>query len=358
MLSLVGAARGERFKSGVTAVKTLGGRLRVVIGIVGCLLVGGCGNKTIIETVTSSGNVSTPASHPSSQAPSASTVQSSGSQPQQANVGSTITLHGQNGEVLAVTVDGIMDPLAVGSIDQADPGQRYLGVQITLKNVGAVSYSDSPSNGATLLSTINEQATGQIVTGGPCGNDFQSSVNIAPGNTEQGCLPFEMPNGQTPGTFQFTLNSGFADQTGQWSLAGADTSGGATQSKGSSVQTSPTTSPPAPSGRGGPLATLESYWASIKSHHFSAAYAELAPGAVSLSESQFAAQERQAGINSASFTGSVSSNSGSSATVDVTSLITRDAQFGCRSWSGSYDLIDQSGQWLIQRASISPSACS
>jgi hypothetical protein len=163
-------------------------------------------------------------------------------QNKQARVGDTLTISGDGGERVDVTVDGVMDPLAVGSYDQADSGQRYVGVQITLKNSGSVPYSDAPSNGAALLSGNGEQATGEIVSGGPCGNDFQSSVNIAPGDSEQGCVPFEMEDGQTPATFQFTLDSGFANQTGQWSLNGADnpspasTDGAATTDSTSSTQ--------------------------------------------------------------------------------------------------------------------------
>jgi hypothetical protein len=269
-------------------------------------------------------------------------------------VGDTLTLSGNGGESLAVTVDGVMDPLVVGSYDQADSGQRFVGVQITLKNVGSSVYSDSPSNGATLLSDRNEQAQRQIVTGGPCGNGFQSSVNIAPGDTQQGCLPFEMPSGQNPHTFQFTLDSGFANQTGQWSLAGADT---AAATAGASTTASFTASTASTASSGSPLEALTSYWQSINSHQFSAAYADLAPGSVSQSQSVFVSEERQAGIEGATFQGHVASSDGSTATVEVDSLITRDSQFGCRAWSGSYEMTDGSGQWLIEKASITAGPC-
>lgn len=311
-----------------------------------CLLgitVGGCGAHTVVETVTSGPPTS------SSAGGSAANTAGSGStsQPQLATVGDTLTLQGSGGESLAVTVDQVMDPLPVGSDDQADGGQRFVGVQITLRNVGSVPYSDSPSNGATLLSNTNEQAQREIVTGGPCGNDFASSVNISPGDTEQGCVPFEMPTGQTSNAFQFTLDSGFANQTGQWSLTqGAPTPG--------HNSTSPSTSSARASG---PLAIVNSYWNSIGSHQFATAYAYLAPAAVSQTESQFVSDEQQTGIQSVTFSGHVASSSGSSATVDVDSLITHDKQFGCRTWTGSYQLSDQTGNWLIEEATITAGSC-
>jgi hypothetical protein len=193
---------------------------------VAAVLAGCGGTQTTVKAVTSSGQ-STTATRAATTATRASTAAR-----QQAKVGDTLTLTGNDGESMAVKVDGVMDPLDVGPDDQADAGQRFVGIQITLKNVGAVAYSDSPSNGSTLLSNTDEQAKDQIVSGGPCGNDFASSAKIAAGQTQQGCVPFEMPVGQTPATFQFTLSSGFANQTGQWSLAGAPTIGAATSSGG------------------------------------------------------------------------------------------------------------------------------
>jgi hypothetical protein len=306
--------------------------------------VAGCGTQTIIKTVTS------PAVSSNAAATTSTSANSGGSgQPQQAKIGDTLTLSGNGGEALKVTVHQVMDPLPVGSFDQPDSGQRFVGVQITLKNVGSVPYSDSPSNGATLLSNTNEQAQGQIVTGGPCGNGFQSSVKLALGDTQQGCLPFELPIGQTPSTFQFTLNSGFADQTGQWSVVGS--------SPAAAVSAASTNSTPTSAGGSGPLDALNSYWQSISSHDYATAYGYLVPGSVGLAESQFVSGEQQAGIKSVKFAGHVSSDDGSVATVQVDSLTTRDTQFGCRAWSGSYQMTNSGGQWLIEKASISPGPC-
>lgn len=210
--------------------------LTCVVGLATTLA--SCGtHQTIVKTVTVGSSTK------SSSAP-AQTTASSTSSAQQAALGDTLTLHGNDGETMNVTVNQLLDPLPVGPVDQADSGDRYVGVQITLKNVGSTAYSDSPGNGSTLLSNTNEQAKTEIVSGGPCGNDFQSSANIAPGATQQGCIPFELPTGQQAGAFQFTLNSGFADQTGQWSLAGARPSGTPAQGQTTTTSSSGTAAAP------------------------------------------------------------------------------------------------------------------
>jgi hypothetical protein len=204
-------------------VQALFGGAGVVLGIA----LSGCGAQTVIRTVT--------LGRPTSPTPSAaSEATSGGAGPQKASIGDTLTLAGSGGESMVVTVDHVMDPLSVGQFDQADGGQRYVGVQITLKNIGGVAYSDSPSNGATLLSGSGDQATPEIVSGGPCSTGFASSAKIAVTESEQGCVAFELPTNEQPAEFQFTLESGFANQTGEWTLSGPQSASGTTSNSGAS----------------------------------------------------------------------------------------------------------------------------
>jgi hypothetical protein len=96
----------------------------------------------------------------------------------------------------------------------------------------------------------------------------------------------------------------------------------------------------------------------IGAGEYAAAYGYLAPGALNLTQAQFVASEQQANIQSVEFTGSLGASSGSSATVDVASLKTVDGQYGCRTWTGSYQMTLQGNQWLIERSNITPQACS
>ena len=111
-------------------------------------------------------------------------------------------------------------------------------------------------------------------------------------------------------------------------------------------------------GPAGAVDALDSYWNDISAGEYAAAYGYLAPGALNLTQAQFVASEQQAHIQSVEFTGSLSASSGSSATVDVASLKTVDGQYGCRTWTGSYQMTLQGNQWLIERSNITPQACS
>ncbi|WP_371479812.1 hypothetical protein [Kitasatospora sp. NBC_00315] len=50
-----------------------------------------------------------------------------------------------------------------------------------------------------------------------CGRGW-SRTNIAPGESGKGFVTFEVPKDAKLAKIQFGLDSGFADQTGQWTI--------------------------------------------------------------------------------------------------------------------------------------------
>ena len=122
----------------------------------------------------------------------------------------------------------MIDPLPAGEFDTPSTGKRFVGVQMTVRNVGSAPYDDSLGNGSTLITKGDGQADSTIVSEGPCDSSFSSDVKIAPGDTRSGCIPFEVPSGARLRGFQFTPDSGFAGETGEWRVP----STGATSSVG------------------------------------------------------------------------------------------------------------------------------
>lgn len=126
-----------------------------------------------------------------------------------------ITLAGFQNERIRVTpfrlreVDG-------GEFDPPAAGHRYVGVWVKLKNVGRGRYSDSPMNSAKLITGGDDTISTHILVEGECDSGWAAGTRIPRGQTRRGCLPFEVPNGTKLKFFEFTLASGFADETGQW----------------------------------------------------------------------------------------------------------------------------------------------
>lgn len=160
---------------------------------------------------------STAAAAPASSAPAAS---SSAPAQQTATVGSTLTLKGNGeGEQIAVTVKKWVDPAT--SKDQymkpAD-GSRYVAAQLELVNTGSAPYDDSPSNGAKVADADGQQFNSTMTLGITAGPELPSGVKIAPGGKALGYIVFEVPKDSKVTLLHFGLNSGFASQTGQWTI--------------------------------------------------------------------------------------------------------------------------------------------
>jgi hypothetical protein len=156
-------------------------------------------------------------------------------------IGDSVTLHGFDGLKMKVTVMSIDTEVfetqpceefqKFGDIDIDFDIDRlretcenvtapYIGVTVALRNVGRRTYSDAPSNGADLRLKNGKRAKNTILVDGECDSSWASSTTIRPGRKQIGCIPFEKPDqgSATPTRFDFTLNSGFADETGHWHL--------------------------------------------------------------------------------------------------------------------------------------------
>jgi hypothetical protein len=97
------------------------------------------------------------------------------------------------------------------------PGYRYVGVQVRLGNVGQTVYDDSPENGAILIDDRGEQHYADLaeVT---AGDGFGGHVQLQEEETRTGYIVFQLPQNVRPATFQFALDSGFAQNMAQWTL--------------------------------------------------------------------------------------------------------------------------------------------
>ncbi|MEU2901333.1 DUF4352 domain-containing protein [Streptomyces globisporus] len=137
-----------------------------------------------------------------------------------AKVGDTITLKGQeDGEQVDATLKKLVDPAQPkDEFFAPEDGNRWVAAQFELTNTGTKPYADSPSNGAGVADADGQrfQATFADTKAGP---SMTSDAKVPPGEKALGWITFEVPKGSKIVTVQFGLNSGFADQTGQWTVS-------------------------------------------------------------------------------------------------------------------------------------------
>ncbi|MEW1638640.1 DUF4352 domain-containing protein [Streptomyces sp. NPDC093801] len=136
-----------------------------------------------------------------------------------AAVGDTVTLKGNsNGEQLAVTIKKWADP-AQPADDFMKPqdGKRWVAAQFELVNTGTAVYNDSPSNGTQVADAEGQQfqTTFAETTAGPA---MTSAAKVSPGAKVLGWITYEVPKDSKIVKVQFAMNSGFASQTGEWTI--------------------------------------------------------------------------------------------------------------------------------------------
>jgi hypothetical protein len=173
----------------------------------------------LLKLATVTGPLPSASPGPSSSAsPTPLNSPANSSENSRAAVGQPLTLNGSEGVKVAVTVVRVVDPAPPTEFSQPQSGSRFVAVQLQLANVGTVNYDDSPGNGAKIVDTTNQQyeeGSGET-TAGP---GFGGSVRLSPEDVRVGFVVFELPSNARPRLFQFVLDSGFAAQTGEWTLA-------------------------------------------------------------------------------------------------------------------------------------------
>ncbi|WP_251023394.1 DUF4352 domain-containing protein [Streptomyces sp. ISL-10] len=137
--------------------------------------------------------------------------------PNVAHVGDTITLSGSDENLkVDATLKKWLDP-AKGANEFGRPqdGRRWVAAQWELVNKGTVVYDDSPSNGAQVADAEGQrfQSWYGEITAGP---QMTSGAEVPPGEKVPGWIVYEVPKDSKTVSVQFALDSGFADQTGQW----------------------------------------------------------------------------------------------------------------------------------------------
>jgi hypothetical protein len=136
-----------------------------------------------------------------------------------AAVGDTLTLKGiEDGEQLDVTLKQWL-PTAKGADEFNTPsaGKRWAAAQFELTNSGSKVYADSPQNGAQVADAQGQRFSSWFgeISAGP---QMASDLSLPKGEKALGWVVFEVPKDSKVVSVQFAMNSGFSDQTGQWTV--------------------------------------------------------------------------------------------------------------------------------------------
>jgi hypothetical protein len=131
------------------------------------------------------------------------------------HVGSSIRLRSDD-EDLRITLLKVRNPARVaGEFGAPRPGHKLVAVLLKLTNLGRVFYRDSPGNGARLIGSFRDVYLTMLPGLDP---NLDGYGGMRQGESQVGWLTFEVPITMRPWKLRFVLDSGFADQTGEWLL--------------------------------------------------------------------------------------------------------------------------------------------
>lgn len=119
---------------------------------------------------------------------------------------------------LRVQVLDVDDPFK-SKRERPKPGRRFVAVHVKVTNIGKTAYEDAPINGARLATDIPKGANPSLLAYGKCGaKAFSTRLNLEPGESKEGCVPFQVKRRAKVDAFLFRPNSGYAPDTGKWAV--------------------------------------------------------------------------------------------------------------------------------------------
>jgi hypothetical protein len=82
-------------------------------------------------------------------------------------------------------------------------------------HTGSQQYRDAPVNSAEAVDGRGQESSSRIA-GTAAGPGFTGTTTLSAGDTALGYVTFKVPEEPRITEIQFTMNSGFADDTGEW----------------------------------------------------------------------------------------------------------------------------------------------
>lgn len=132
---------------------------------------------------------------------------------------STLDVGDFNGDKLAVTVAIFANPATpTDQFNTAPSGSRLVAIQETLHDLGPGQISSDVDADTTLVGSNGQVYTPSFDAIAGCTNFDYGSFTLTPGETENGCVAFALPNAVGIQRVTFSLTDGAID-TAQWTTS-------------------------------------------------------------------------------------------------------------------------------------------
>jgi hypothetical protein len=138
----------------------------------------------------------------------------------QLHIGESATLEGHRpGERVRVTLVAFTPGFTGGANEHPEFNMQYAGAELRLTNVGSIAYTRAPADSVTVATNEGQKSTRAELTEGPCSEAFARQVDLAPGESAQGCVPVQVSVVATATTLTFAVGREGSHHAAVWSLA-------------------------------------------------------------------------------------------------------------------------------------------
>ncbi len=134
-----------------------------------------------------------------------------------AHVGDTLDLKTGAGRVFSITLTKVIDPAQTAGQKQPKAGKRFVAVQFTVSNSSSHALDADANTDVNIIG-----ATGHMYTaaGGvslsSCSTFPSGLIQLAPGKSKTGCVPFQFRTTVVVSKVQFYPAAGNASDYGTW----------------------------------------------------------------------------------------------------------------------------------------------
>ncbi len=114
-----------------------------------------------------------------------------------------------SGNTLKVKATGLVDPATPANQGFGPkPGSRFVALLLTLTSAGPGTVSSDANSNLTLVGTDGQGYTADFNTVNECTNFSNGNYTLFNGDTEKGCVVFQLPDGVKVQSAQFSLGNG------------------------------------------------------------------------------------------------------------------------------------------------------
>lgn len=187
-------------------------RIRLVIVFLTAAAVAGCGStvktrtvtRTVTNTITNTVTVNGPTKTVAVKAPP---------KPPPSHKGA-LTIQDFNGNTLLVAPTLIDPATPDSSFDDPPAGTRLVAIRLKLTSQGPGAISDDANNDATVIGSNDQDYNASFDSIAGCTNFNSGDYTIPKGQSQTGCVAYEVPTGVKVKSLQFSLGGNTIEFSG------------------------------------------------------------------------------------------------------------------------------------------------